>query len=139
MTKGLRLGMRTGLHDAWKKTGKPVVSQLAQLPFRNEAADLISSLWQRGATLQKSCLGGVPGAYAVWMHSALVDPSAQVSRLVCTLTKLKPDGERRVSAATQARRQRRTASRRPRCRMRPSMRPSWDLRPPQHWTWRQQR
>ena len=63
LTKGLRLGMRTGLHDAWKKTGKPVVSQLAQLPFRNEAADLISSLWQRGATLQKSCLGGVPGAY----------------------------------------------------------------------------
>ena len=53
MTKGLRSSMRTGLRVGWQKTGKPVVSQLARLPFRDEAANLISSLWQRGAPCHK--------------------------------------------------------------------------------------
>ncbi len=52
MTKGLHRGVRTGLHVGWQKTGKPVVSQLARLPFRGEAADLITSLWQRGASFR---------------------------------------------------------------------------------------
>ena len=52
VTKGLRSGMRTGLRVGWQKTGKPVVSQLVRLPFGDKAADLVSSLWQRGASFQ---------------------------------------------------------------------------------------
>ncbi len=53
VTKGLHRGLRTGLRVGWQKGGKPVLSKFVRLPFRDEAAELITSLWQRGA---------VPGA-----------------------------------------------------------------------------
>ena len=56
MTKGLHRGMRTGLRVGWQKAGKPVMSQFVRLPFRDDAADLITSLWQRGAH-QRSATG----------------------------------------------------------------------------------
>ncbi len=81
VSKGLRSGMRTGLRVGWQKTGKPVVSQLARLPFGDEAADLISSLWQRGASF---C--GSPGeresVVAGW-QVAHTDSSAVVLGLAC--------------------------------------------------------
>ena len=49
VTKGLHRGLRTGLRVGWKKGGKPVLSKFVRLPFRDEAAKLITSLWQRGA------------------------------------------------------------------------------------------
>ena len=51
ITKGLHRGLRTGLRVGWKRGGKPVLSKFVRLPFRDEAAELITSLWQRGAGL----------------------------------------------------------------------------------------
>ena len=49
VTKGLHRGLRTGLRVGWKKGGKPALSKFVRLPFRDEAAELITSLWQGGA------------------------------------------------------------------------------------------
>ena len=58
--KGLHRGRRTGLRVAWEKGGKPKALNLVRLPFRDEAADLITSFWQRGAYLRRVSANSKP-------------------------------------------------------------------------------
>jgi hypothetical protein len=48
VTKGLYKGAKTGLRIGWQKAGKPTESLFVHMPFRDEAADLVTSLWQQG-------------------------------------------------------------------------------------------
>ena len=44
VTRGLYKGAKTGLRIGWQKAGKPAESLFVHMPFRNEAADLVTSL-----------------------------------------------------------------------------------------------
>ena len=48
VTRGLYKGARTGLRIGWQKAGKPAASLFVNMPFRDEAADLMTTLRKGG-------------------------------------------------------------------------------------------
>jgi len=89
ITKGLHRGLRTGLRVGWKRGGKPVLSKFVRLPFRDEAAELITSLWQRGAGLgEEELLGTSIGWLWCRVHPCLpnaVDRCRVLSIIRCAV------------------------------------------------------